>query len=88
VAWHLVVDGTSVEVGGGRRDDADRITSSDYESTLPIARTIYRDHPEIVAALRERERHSAPPAAARPALPKQLRAALMEFHDHMARHTA
>lgn len=89
VAWHVVIDGPTVKVGDGKIENADYFSKSDYQSVLPIARTVYSDNPgsyeviqaERAAAIERGER------AATAEIPLALAGPIRELHDHLARNT-
>jgi hypothetical protein len=88
VGWWLAIDGRDVQVGLGIRDDIERTTTADYETTVPIARTIYSEDPDAAEAARKRhaERVERGELPATP-IPPVLLPALMGLHDHLARRT-
>ncbi len=52
-AWHFYIDGASVTVDSGERDDVDLRLGGDYEDALPGARTVYT--PEYLAERAKQE---------------------------------
>ena len=93
-AWYFYVDGDSVEVGPGERNDVDLRMGGDYEAALPGARTVYT--PEYLAqreAEREAEREKQPPDpdAPQPDIqgdPSILPPWIVELHNRLAPITA
>jgi len=85
-AWYLFVDGKSVTVGMGERDDVDLRMGGDYQSALPGARTVYT--PEYLA---EREKQEPDPDAPQPNIqgdPSILPPWIVELHNRLAPITA
>ena len=52
-AWHFYIDGASVTVDSGERDDVDLRLGGDYQEALPGARTVYT--PEYLAERAKQE---------------------------------
>ncbi len=85
-AWYLYVDGDSVTVGVGERDDVDLRMGGDYESALPGARTVYT--PEYLAERAEQEPDpDAPPPDIRGDV-SVLPPWIVELHNWLAPLTA
>ena len=85
-AWYFYVDGDSVEVGSGERDDVDLRMGGEYEAALPGARTVYT--PEYLA---EREKQAPDPDAPQPNIqgdPSILPPWIVELHNRLAPITA
>ena len=92
-AWWFRIDGASVDVGLGARDDVEVRVEVDHEDTLPWARLVYdMTDPEVVAALQQRaeERKAALGTDENPLdrLPPELRRTLTALHNHLAPRTA
>jgi hypothetical protein len=88
IAWWYEFDGASVRFGPGILDEADATIRGDYQTILPMARTVYSDNPELLAQ-RRKERQEAAERGEVPALniPERLAPVLVGLHDYLARHT-
>ena len=85
-AWHFYLDGKSVTVGVGERDDVDLRLGGDYEAALPGARTVYT--PEYLA---EREKQEPDPDAPAPDIQGDMSILppwIVELHNRLAPITA
>jgi hypothetical protein len=90
-AWWFEIDGPSVKVGRGARDDVDVRGDVDYEQTLPNARLVYDlTDPTVVAMLEARaeERRASGATSAFDALPAEVRSCLTGLHNFLAPWTA
>ena len=87
-AWWFAIEGSSVTVGRGARDDVDIRGEVDYAATLPNARLVYD---EAVLAERAAARKAAAPEGppnAFDALPAAVRSCLTDLHNFLAPQTA
>jgi hypothetical protein len=81
VSWHIIIDGSTVDVDFGEVDALFR-GERDYDDVLPIAKTVYAEHPEVLAELRAQRS-----AASMPNVPDALQPILVGLHDFLARRT-
>jgi hypothetical protein len=86
VGWWFTIDGPRVEVGHGVRHDVEPRVVVDYQSVLPLVRTLYSENPQAAEAARERRRKAVERGEAPPFRlpPPELVPMLMGLHDHMA----
>src|SRR5262245_24124354 len=81
VSWHIIIDGPTAHVDFGEVD-ARFGGQRDYDDVLPIAKTVYAEHPEVLAELRAQRA-----AANIPDVPEALQPILVALHDFLARRT-
>jgi hypothetical protein len=88
-AWNFLIDRGGVRVERGESDDADIKLLIDYQSVLPLARTIYTDDPVHMAEVaRYREQLESQgkmvTSGDRSATPAALAGLLSELHNRLA----
>ncbi|HMG42053.1 MAG TPA: hypothetical protein VK611_12025 [Acidimicrobiales bacterium] len=88
VAWWFRIDGPTVEVGRGARDDVANRSEGDYSAVLTAARTVYADDPRTLDKQRRRRSSAVRRGRATPlVVPPELEETLLELHDFLARRT-